>query len=210
MCIGNDFFNSDTIDTTTTKGTPQQNDMRWKKMFLKGLKMYSQQLVTLRPYFDKIDVKLVQGNHAKMAEFYLFVALAQALKGDNVIKFDNDYKETKGIKWGVCGIFWNHGDQNAKRLNKSIAVEFPQIWGKTIFRELHCGHLHTEKVVDEEGGLITRRISSPSGTDDWHYGQRYMSLQKHPLFIWDKEKGMTAMYNVNFLQKNPKMLKKEK
>jgi len=37
-----------------------------------------------------------------------------------------------------------------------------------------------------------------------------MSLQKHPLFIWDKEKGMTAMYNVNFLQKNPKMLKKEK
>ena len=34
MAIGNDFFNSDTPSYTTTKGTPQHNDLRWKKMFL--------------------------------------------------------------------------------------------------------------------------------------------------------------------------------
>ena len=31
--IGSDFFNSDTIENTTTSGTPQDEDLRWKKTF---------------------------------------------------------------------------------------------------------------------------------------------------------------------------------
>ena len=31
LSIGQDFFNSDTVDNTTTQGTPMQNDLRWKK-----------------------------------------------------------------------------------------------------------------------------------------------------------------------------------
>lgn len=62
ITIGNDFFNSDTVNATTTKGTPQTNDLRWKKMFLIGLRLYTEFLETLRERFDKIDVRLCSGN----------------------------------------------------------------------------------------------------------------------------------------------------
>ena len=74
MFIGNDFFNSDTPDNTTTAGTQMQNDLRYKKMFLLGLKMYTEALYLLREKFSNIKIKLQSGNHDEATSFYLYVA----------------------------------------------------------------------------------------------------------------------------------------
>lgn len=205
ISIGNDFFNSDTINDTTTKGTQQHSDVRWKKMFLVGLKLYTQALMTLREKFNKVDVQLVQGNHDAMASFYLYIALQQAFKEDNVINFSDDLKLTQCYQFGKCAIFTNHGDKNLKRLIKSIPAEFYQEWGQSLYRELHLGHLHKEVVVDDESGLITRRIGSPSGTDDWHYSERFIgATQKQQLFIWHKEHGLLNCRYITFEENSKK------
>jgi hypothetical protein len=209
LTIGNDFFNSDTATNTTTKGTPQNNDIRWKKMFLIGLKLYTEALMTLREKFNKIDVQLVQGNHDAMASFYLYIALQQYFKNDNVINFSDDLKLTQCYQFGKCAIFTNHGDKNLKRLIKSIPAEFYEEWGKSIYRELHLGHLHKEVVVDDESGMITRRIGSPSGTDAWHYSERFIgATKKHQLFLWHKEKGLLAINYITFENDKKKLIKR--
>ena len=210
MTIGNDFFNSDTTAYTTTKGTPQTNDLRWQKMFLKGLQMYTQALMTLREKFNKIDVQLNQGNHDEMSSFYLYIALQQHFKNDDVINFSDNLKLTQCYQFGKCAIFTNHGDKNLKRLIKSIPAEFYEEWGKSIYRELHLGHLHKEVVVDDESGMITRRIGSPSGTDAWHYSERFIgATKKHQLFLWHKEKGLLAINYITF-ESDKKKLNNEK
>ena len=93
VTIGNDFFNSDTVNATTTKGTPQTNDLRWKKMFLLGLKLYTEFLETLRSKFNNIDVRLCSGNHDKMSSFYLYLALQQYFRGDDKLQFSDNYKD---------------------------------------------------------------------------------------------------------------------
>lgn len=208
LCIGNDFFNTDTTSNTTTRETQQHNDITWKKLFETGLELYSRQLITLRDYFNKIDVRLVQGNHDTMASYYLYMALKQAFKDDKIIEFSDDYKEVQAYEFGKCAIFFSHGDKNLKRMIKSIPAEFYEIWGRTIHRELHLGHLHKEVVVDDEGGMITRRIGSPTGTDAWHYSERYIgATQKHQLFIWHKEYGLEEIKNITFSNKDiPKQL----
>lgn len=199
MYIGNDFFNSDTIGNTTTAGTQMQNDVRWQKMFLVGLKLYTEALLLLRKEFNNIEVRLVQGNHDRMSSFYLYIALQQAFIQDNKINFSDNIKETQCFIWGKCAIFTNHGDMNLKRLIRSIPAEFPKEWGNTIFRELHLGHLHKEIVVDDEFGLITRRVASPSGTDYWHYHERFLgATQKHQLFVWHKEQGLLNTRYITF------------
>lgn len=208
ICIGNDFFNTDTVTNTTTKGTPQNNDIRWKKMFLVGLQLYTEALITLREYFNKIDVRLVQGNHDIMSSFYLYVALQQHFIEDNIINFSDDYKTTQCYLWGQCAIFTNHGDGKFDRLIRSIPVEFPKEWALSIFRELHCGHLHKEVLIDDNYGLLARRIGSPSGTDEWHYTERYIGAgKKHQMFIWDANQGLQGIRYVNF---NTKELSKTK
>lgn len=199
MTIGNDFFNSDTIDNTTTKGTIQNNDLRWKKMFDIGLEMYKRALLTLRPLFNKIDVQLCQGNHDVMSSFYLYRALEQFFSQDNRIKFSSNVKTTQCYQFGKVAIFTSHGDANFKRLIKSIPAEFYKEWGTSEFRELHLGHLHKEVTVDDESGMITRRMGSPTGTDAWHYDSRFLgATQKQQLFLWDKNDGLLDIKYICF------------
>lgn len=199
ITIGNDFFNSDTVNATTTKGTPQTNDLRWKKMFLLGLKLYTEFLETLRCKFNKIDVRLCSGNHDKMSSFYLYMALQQYFKSDSKINFSDNYKDYQCYQFGKCAIFFGHGDSNLKRIIQSIPAEFYKEWGSSIFRELHLGHLHKEVVVDDQSGMITRRIGSPTGTDQWHYEERFIgSTQKHQVFVWDANTGLKSIEYINF------------
>lgn len=199
LCIGNDFFNSDTVNSTTTKGTPQTNDLRWQKLFNIGLELYTQMIIGLNDKFNNIEVRLQSGNHDKMASFYLYIALSCYFKDFKNIHFSQDYKDVQCFLWGKCGIFFSHGDANLKRLIKSIPAEFYEEWGKTTFRELHLGHLHKEVVVNDDSGMITRRVGSPTATDQWHYEERFIgATQKYQTFVWDKEKGLQNIKYINF------------
>lgn len=208
LCIGNDFFNSDTVNATTTKGTPQTNDLRWKKMFNLGLEMYLEMIEELRTRFNCITVRLQSGNHDKMSSFYLYTALSCYYKDDLSILFSNDYKDVQCYKFGKCGIWYSHGDSNLKRLIKSIPAEFYEEWGSTIYRELHLGHLHKEVVVDDDSGMITRRVGSPTGTDQWHYEERFIGgTQKYQTFVWDRDKGLQNIKYINFESNSKKKVK---
>ena len=208
ICIGNDFFNSDTVNATTTKGTPQTNDLRWQKLFNIGLKLYTEMILGLSDKFNNIEIRLQSGNHDKMASFYLYIALSCYFKDYSNIRFSNNYKDVQCFLWGKCGIFFSHGDTNLKRLIKSIPAEFYTEWGKTIYRELHLGHLHKEVVVDDESGMITRRVGSPTATDQWHYEERFIgATQKYQTFVWDKEKGLQNIKYINFDSKKKAKMK---
>lgn len=197
IVIGSDFFNSESDNMTTGK-TPQENDTRYKKLFSTGLNMYATAITSLREEFNHIDVMLCSGNHARAMEFFMYVALQQYFKDDNIINFKNDYKDTQAYVFGNCGIFYNHGDNNLQRTIKSIPAEFYEVWGRTIYRELHLGHLHKEVLVDDESGIITRRIGSPCATDGWHYQNRFVgATKKHQIFIWHKEYGLEDIYYIN-------------
>lgn len=199
VMIGNDFFNSDTVTNTTTKGTPQMNDVRWKNLFMTGLQMYKDLFFTLREEFNHIDVRLCQGNHDVMSSFYLYIALSSYFAGDDKVKFSDNYKEYQCYRFGDNAIFFGHGDANFKRLLRTIPAEFYKEWGESKYRELHLGHLHSELTVDENSGMITRRIGSPTGTDAWHYGERFLgAVQKHQLFIWDKKEGLKSIKYISF------------
>ena len=94
---------------------------------------------------------------------------------------------------------------------KSIPAEFYEECGKTLFRELHLGHLHKELVVDDESGMITRRIGSPTGTDQYHYEERFVgATQKYQTFIWDKDTGLQDIQYINFNNSKKKLIKRYK
>lgn len=203
IVIGSDFFNSESDNCTSKDKIPQQNDTRYIKLFYEGIKMYTKAILTLRNLFNKVDIMLCAGNHARAMETFLYMALEQRFVGDDVIHFIENYRLTQVYQFGKCAIFYNHGDANLKQTIKSIPAEFPEVWGTHPFRELHLGHLHKEVTVDDEGGMITRRIGSPCSTDAWHYGNRFIgAVKKHQIFIWDAKEGLEEIYYINTKQSN--------
>lgn len=199
VMIGNDFFNSDTVGNTTTKGTQQFNDIRWKSLFIVGLELYKDFFNTLRCKFNHVDVRLCQGNHDTMSSFYLYMALSAYYRLDAIVKFEENYREYQCYRFGDNAIFFGHGDTNLKRLVQSIPAEFYKEWGESKFRELHVQHLHSEFTVDEHNGMITRRISSPTAVDSWHYSERFnTAVQKHQVFLWHKTQGLKLIQYITF------------
>ena len=196
--VGNDFLNSDTIDNTTTKGTRQDNDMRWQELYLKGLETLIEAIDILSE-LAPVDVFYVSGNHDKVSGYHLIVSLFAWYRNDERVHIDVNPSVRKYRQFGKCAIGFSHGDTEGKRIYDVMQIEEPKIWGDTLYREMHLGHLHHE-VVNEKGGLIVRSLPSITGTDAWHTESGFVgSLAKAQAFIWDREKGLV---NIMFSQIN--------
>lgn len=191
--IGNDFFNFDTITGTTAKGTPQDNDLRWQKLFVKGVQMLIRGIdvfSTIAP----VEVLLVPGNHDKMTSFYAIEYLSAWYKDNPNVTVNTSPAVRKYIEFGKCLIGYTHGDKERTRLAGNMQVEAAEAWGRTKYREWHAAHFHSEK-VKEEHGVILRNLSSVTGTDCWHYESGYVgAIAKNQSFVWDKHKGLVEIW----------------
>jgi len=194
--VGNDFFNFDTISGTTTAGTLQNNDLRWQKLFTKGLELLIR-AIDLLSNIAPVHVLCVPGNHDKMISFYAVYSLHCWYRNSDSVFVDTSPMARKYIEFGNCLIGYSHLDKEKKRIEGNMQVEASEAWGRTKFREWHGAHLHSEH-VREVNGIKIRSLSSITGTDVWHFESGYVgALAVSQSFIWDKEKGLTdILYSV--------------
>jgi hypothetical protein len=98
--VGSDFFNSDTIDNTTTKGTFQDEDLRWKKTFKFGIQLVRDAISILKQTGVPVDVLIIQGNHDEQRTTYLGECLEGWYHNDDMININNDAPSRKFYKFG--------------------------------------------------------------------------------------------------------------
>ena len=193
--VGHDFFNSDTAADTTTKGTPQNNDLRWPKMYRIGCEIVTDALAALET-MAPVDVFYVGSNHCKMMSYFLVTHMGAYFRNDKNINVSESPKGRKYIEYYNTLIGHAHGDEDKKNITKLMPIEAREQYGRTKFHEYHVAHLHTEragqvKLNDEDGGVIIRTISTICGTDSWHYDNGYVgSVKKAQNFLYDREKGL--------------------
>lgn len=189
--IGSDMFNSDTIDNSTTRGTRQDNSIRWQELFDKGLELVIKGIDLLVDELKApVDVFYVMGNHDTMASYYATQYLYAWYRKDDNVLVDKCAKARKYVEYGKCLIGFTHGDKEGKRIFNLMQTECAEAWGRTKYREWAIGHLHHE-VVKENGGVKVRTVSTICGTDAWHYQSGYVgSLEQIQAFVWDKNRGL--------------------
>lgn len=195
--IGQDYFNTDNMNNTTTAGTPQQNDLAHDEMFEYGTDLLFQGIELCRKKAPVL-IQYVSGNHDSHIAYYAISSLKRAyeLAGTNGLEFDILPKR-KYVEFGKCLIGYTHGNKERNRIEKNniMQVEMPEAWGRTKFREWHLGHLHHED-VKELGGIKYRKINSITSTDNWHYESGWIgSLRMAQAFLWHKEYGLLDIMN---------------
>lgn len=206
--VGNDFFNTDNVMNGTSKGTPQFNDVSWKRLFTLGAELMMEQIITLKEYFNNIKIILNGSNHDTMSSFHLYYSLEQTFRNDSQIKFSDDYTDMECLTFGNNGIWFHHGDCNVTRLIESIPVLYPQEYANTKNRILLMGHLHNSQDLKEQCGVKPIRLSSPCEPDEWHVKERFVgSTPSQETFIFDKD-GLLQHNYINFTKSNVKIKKK--
>lgn len=186
-----DFFNVDGMGNTTTAGTPQDVTMRYTDMYKKGMEMLVKGIEMISE-IAPVETIQVGANHDKLTSYTMSEVLYAWFRNDENVTIDNDPISRKYRKFGKCLIGFSHGNNEKKRLGKIMPVEARKEWGETYYAEIHAGHLHSEQAIKEENGVIVRHLSSPSGTDNWHFDSGYVgAIPKAQSFIWDKDLGLT-------------------
>ena len=197
--IGNDFFNVNNMLKTTAKGTPQDEDCRFQKSFVTGCQMVVEaidQLSLMAP----VCVIIVPGNHDIERAYYLGHALECWYHNNPNVEIDNQPTTRKYIEWGMGMIGYTHGKEiKQDRLPLLMAVEQPNMFARTKYREWHLGHLHHQKMSEwkplmEKNGIRVRVLSSLAAASLWAASKGYAAIQEAQGFIWNYDEGMIANF----------------
>ena len=199
----NDFFNSDNEAKTTTGGTPQDTDIREKKLFNVGWEMLIRGIEMLKE-IAPVKTFYTPSNHDEQTGYHALGVINAWFRNDPHVEIDLDAYPRKYILYGNTLLGFTHGDkendkgskEKASRLASLMPIEAARLWGQAQYREMHAAHLHSEQMIQEINGVIVRRISSPTALDNWHTQSGYMgAARKAQTFLYDRERGLMQIIN---------------
>jgi hypothetical protein len=214
--VGNDFFNSDTILNTTTKGTPQDEDLRWQKTFNVGVRLLVDAINMLKQTGVPIDVVVIPGNHDFERSYYMGAYLEAWFNQDSQVCVDNGASPRKYYKFGKVLLGLTHGGEEKEvslPMLMATDIEAKPYWSETVYHEWHLGHIHRKRnvnyaildrkrTVSEDLGVTVRYLSSLTGTEEWHHKKGFVgAIKAGEGFIWNDEAGLMAHLNSNLIIK---------
>jgi len=196
--IGNDFFNCDNKDNTTTRGTPQQEDTRWQKTFKAGRETLVE-MIDLCQNVAPVDVLVIPGNHDQQRSYYLGDSLYSWYHACPNVTIDNRATQRKYYQYWDNLIGFTHGsEERLEKLPFLMAEEQPKLWATTKHREWHTGDKHHIKDFDlktDEGiGMTIRILSSLAQHDAWTFNSGYKSKRAAQAFLWSQHEGLSAQF----------------
>jgi hypothetical protein len=198
--IGHDFYNVDNNLNTTTHGTPQQEDTRWRKSFKAGWQLASE-LINMCAQVAPVDVLVVGGNHDEQRSFYLGEVLSAIYSNSKRVNVDNSAKLRKYYTYGNVLLGLTHGyHEKIKELKDIMLYEAKPLLANAKYIEWHTGDKHhkedyVHKTHEANNGIVVRILRSLTTTDAWHYNKGYVgALRASEAFLWDREAGLKAQF----------------
>lgn len=191
--VGNDLFNSDDLESKTTKGTIVTTDGRYHKTFYKVRHTITAAIERLRQ-IAPVKVIMVPGNHDNLSVWHLGDSLECYFHKYTDVKIENTPIYRKYHRFGNCMLMFTHGDKGKRQdYPLLMATEQPEMFGTTRFREAHTGHTHMTK-LDEQHGVRVRVLPALCPPDDWHSENGFVgNLRNAEAYIWNKEEGLVGM-----------------
>ena len=196
--LGNDFYNSDNSVDTTTRGTPQQEDTRWQKTFRKGWEL-AVEMIDDCTAVAPVDILIIPGNHDQQRSFYLGEVLKAWYANNENVQIDNRAAQRKYYQFGRSMIGFAHGyTEKIQSLPLIMALEAPDMWAQTEYREWHTGDKHHKEDMvfraNEANGVLVRILRSLAPDDAWTFGKGFKSLKAAEAFLWHEREGLLAQF----------------
>lgn len=197
LVIGNDILHTDTVNRTTTKGTPQDTDGMWFENYKKAHDLYVQ-IIDVLTSVAPVHVIHCPSNHDVQSGFYLAQSVEAYYNKNKNVTFDVSIAHRKYFQYGKNLLGFSHGD-GAKETDMMhlMAHESKELWANTDYRYWYLHHrhhmnkIHYQDGKDYIGGTI-EYLRAVSANDGWHNRNGYVAPQSIYAFLHQKNKGQIA------------------
>lgn len=209
LVLGNDLLQSDNLLSQTTRGTFVSTDGRYHKSFYNACRMQIDCIEQARKVAP-VHVVCVWGNHDTLAAWHLAHALSMYFSRYKDVTFDIEPKTRKYFEFGLNMFCFTHGDKGDKAdYPLLIAAEQPEMFGRTKFREIHCGHTHETKTI-EKHGIRVRVLPALCPPDEWHAANGFVGNRRNAEgYIYNEKEGLIGIVIYNDESQAPIVTKRE-
>lgn len=184
-----DFYHFDNPQQTTTKGTRQDGDTRWAKVFKTGIRAARSCTDLALAKHEHVTDIFVPGNHDMQSSTAMAVAVEQFYDREKRVTVDTSPNPFRKVRFGDVLIMICHGDEaKAERLWGVMASDYARDWGESLFRYILTGHLH-HRVVQEFPGCEVERFPTLAARDRWHHGAGYRAQQTMSVDTYHRTQG---------------------
>jgi len=203
--IGQDLMHVENyMAITPIAGHGLDSDGRLPKIYMEA-KASTLKSIYLCREVAPVEVLWIPGNHDMHASYFLAEVIKEHFRNDDYVTVDTDPSWRKARLWGNLLVGYTHDASGGKaKITVNMLPQFwPQLWGKSKFREWHVGHKHKKNEekfspVLTVGGVIIRQLPTLSVIDAWHYQKEFVdAVPAGESFIWTKDSGICAHYTAN-------------
>ena len=192
FCTLGDILHIDNDENKTTKGTLQQADGRFAKIYRFALNTMIEAIETLFKLKAPIEYYYTCGNHDRNFGYTLVTALELKYSDNPNIKFETSPNPMKAFTIGekiLVGLM--HGDVSKKVESTWLTRDYRRQFGAAQWAEIHCGHIHTEECRMAKGTEIPiRAMMAQCGNSYWEHQQGYRSDRGLMCFVWNENTGL--------------------
>lgn len=148
---------------------------------------------------DRVLVRFLPGNHDDQSAIALSLALSLYYQGNPRVTVDDDPSRFWWWSWGDVLLGATHGDQaKMKDLPLIMAARNPEAWGRSKFRHIYTGHIHTQTGI-EMSGVTVESFQTPAPVDAWHHGMGYGAGRSVCAITHHKRLGEISRHKVNIV-----------
>lgn len=189
--IGQDLLHNDNFKGQTASGTIIDK-VNMENAFDEALSFYETLITKAIKQSNSVECIYVKGNHDESISYGLFRTLKATFKQ---VKFDSSLKQRKVFTWEKVFIGLSHGDKGQNRILENFISEHGKLLANADVKEVHLGHLHTEKSKDQFG-ITQRTLSTANKTDDWHDDNGFVGANKRFQLFEYSPNSLDAIYYI--------------
>lgn len=139
--------------------------------------------------FERVVVVLAEGNHDMAASCWLRIMFANLYENEPRVSVDTSELPFYCHQHGKVMLGFHHGHlRKPADLPLLYAASFPQVWGSTVKRYLHCGHRHHEEIKEHSGVKVVQH-STLAARDAYAARGGWLSERQARAFTYHAEYG---------------------
>lgn len=148
---------------------------------------------------DKVLVRILPGNHDSQSAIAVSLALAMYYANEPRVTVDDSPSLFWFWSWGDVLLGATHGDKaKMADLPLIMASRNAEAWGRSKFRHLYTGHIHTQTGI-EKSGVTVESFQTPAAPDAWHHGMGYGAGRSLTAITHHKKLGEILRNKVNIV-----------
>lgn len=191
--LGDFWHAQDNEQRTPQHGNKLDVDGRFGKVGKVGLSIVRALVDEALKKHARVKFRSIPGNHDPTSALWLPLYLQAVYEGDPRVTIEDGFAPYQYDTFGRVLIGWAHGDGcKLEDLGEIMATDVPELWGASLHRVVHSGHVHHLQQKELRGCVVyTHRTLAPR--DAWHHHSGYRSRQSLQALTYHREYGLDSV-----------------